>query len=78
MIATSVYGTSGTAKLLIASQVVLSLQLPFAIVPLIRLTSDRTRMGSFANSRGLALLSWTIAIFITAMGAKLLFDIARG
>jgi len=78
MIATSFYGASGTAKLLIASQVVLSLQLPFAIVPLIRLTSDRARMGSFANSRGLAVLSWTIALFIMGMGAKLLFDIARG
>jgi NRAMP (natural resistance-associated macrophage protein)-like metal ion transporter len=78
MIATSFYGASGTAKLLIASQVVLSLQLPFAIVPLIRLTSDRARMGSFANSRGLALLSWTIALFISGMGAKLLFDILAG
>jgi manganese transport protein len=69
-----VYGIDGTAKLLIASQVVLSLQLPFAIVPLIRITSDPGAMGRFASPRWLQCLVWAIAALIIGMGTKLLID----
>ena len=47
------YGESGTAKLLILSQVILSLQLSFAVVPLVQFTSDRAKMGELANPRWL-------------------------
>lgn len=71
------YGNAGTAKLLIASQVVLTLQLPFAVVPLILLTADRRVMGEFANPRLLTGAAWTAACIIVLMGGKLLFDLAR-
>ncbi len=54
-------GDAGATKLLIASQVVLSLQLPFAVVPLVRMTSDRTKMGTLVNSRGMSRAAWAIA-----------------
>src|SRR5207248_516552 len=69
------YSNAGTARLLIASQVVLSLQLPFAIVPLIRITADRAQMGEFANPRWLTWLVWVIAALIIGIGAKLLLDL---
>ena len=71
------YGNDGTAKLLIASQVVLTLQLPFAVVPLIVLTANRRIMGEFANSRFLTGAAWLAAGVIIVMGSKLLFDLAR-
>src|SRR6478736_4798443 len=52
------YGESGTARLLILSQVILSLQLSFAVFPLIMFTSDRAKMGEFANPRWLKLMAW--------------------
>ena len=51
MIVTAIYGESGTARLLVLSQVILSLQLSFAVVPLVLFTSDRRKMGEFANPR---------------------------
>jgi manganese transport protein len=66
------YGESGTAKLLVFSQVVLSLQLPFAVVPLVQFTSDRTKMGRFVNPRWLKLLAWAISAVIIALNLKLL------
>src|SRR6185312_11924958 len=60
-------GEKGTYSLLILSQVVLSLQLPFAVIPLINLTSDRKRMGEFANKRIVQTLAWIIAIIILAL-----------
>ena len=66
------WGEAGTAKLLILTQVVLSLQLPFAIVPLVRLTNDPRRMGRFANSRWLAFLAWGVAALIISLNLKLL------
>ena len=68
------YGSSGTAKLLVLSQVVLSLQLPFAVVPLVKFTSDRTRMGAFVNPRWLEIIAWTISAIIIALNIKLLHD----
>ena len=68
-------GEVGTYKLLIASQVVLSLQLPFAIIPLIQVTSDRRRMGEFASPRWVVVMAWTVAAIIIALNGKLVFDL---
>ncbi len=65
-------GEAGVGKLLVASQVVLSLQLPFAIWPLIRLTSDRALMGRFANGRWLKSAAWTLFAVISAANLWLL------
>jgi manganese transport protein len=69
-----IYGSSGTAKLLVLSQVILSLQLPFAVVPLVKFTSDRTKMGAFVNPRWLMIAAWTISTVIIVLNLKLLFD----
>jgi manganese transport protein len=66
------YGESGTAKLLILSQVILSLQLSFAVVPLVQFTSDRTKMGEFVNPAWLKALSWAAAVVIAGLNAWLL------
>ena len=65
-------GDKGVGTLLVASQVVLSLQLPFAIWPLVRLTSDRAVMGSFANGPGLKFVAWSLFAVITGANAWLL------
>ncbi len=70
----SLKGDEGSYDLLILSQVILSLQLPFAILPLIRLTSDRQVMGAFANKGWIKLLSWTVAAIIAGLNATLLFS----
>jgi manganese transport protein len=69
-----IYGESGTAKLLVLSQVILSLQLPFAIVPLVRFTSDRAKMGVFANALWMKIAAWGISTLIIALNLKLLWD----
>lgn len=63
----SLMGDTGTYKLLIMSQVVLSLQLPFAIVPLIRFTNSERRMGAFANSKSVAVAAWLAAAITVAL-----------
>jgi manganese transport protein len=68
------YGESGTAKLLILSQVVLSLQLSFAVFPLVLFTSDRAKMGEFANAMWVKVLAYTVAFIIAALNAWLLFQ----
>jgi len=76
-----VIGISGEGKvtsLLILSQVVLSFQLPFAVIPLVRFTGDRKKMGEFANSRITALVAWVVAIAIVAFNAELLWLTFRG
>jgi len=65
-------GESGTMRLLLASQVILSLQLPFAIVPLIRFTSDPQLMGRFANPSWIKLAAGTSGVFITAANGALI------
>lgn len=65
------YGESGTAKLLILSQVILSLQLSFAVFPLVQFTSDPTKMGEFVNGRWLRYLSWAAAVFILVVNVWL-------
>jgi manganese transport protein len=74
VIAAIVYGDRGTAHLLILSQVILSLQLPFAVVPLIRFTSDRSKMGDLAAPRWLSAVAWLMAILIVLLNVKLVVD----
>jgi NRAMP (natural resistance-associated macrophage protein)-like metal ion transporter len=71
------YGASGTTHLLILSQVVLSLQLPFAVVPLVRFTNDKAKMGEFANGPLLKCGAWGISAIIVALNLKLLWDFCR-
>jgi manganese transport protein len=71
------YGESGTAKLLVLSQVILSIQLPFAVVPLVRFTSDKGKMGVFAISARLEGIAWVVAALIIGLNIKLLYDFAR-
>ena len=74
VIVTSLYGESATGKLLVFSQVILSLQLSFAVIPLILFTSDRRKMGEFVNPGWLKWLAWAVAIIIVLLNGKLLFD----
>ncbi|MGD0363694.1 MAG: Nramp family divalent metal transporter [Bryobacteraceae bacterium] len=67
-------GDKGTYQLLILSQVILSMQLPFAVIPLIHFTSDRRRMGPFANKLWVQWLSWAAAVLILALNIWLLVD----
>lgn len=75
---TILYGESGTAELLILSQVVLSLQLPFAVVPLVMFTADRSKMGVFTAPRWLTVVAAVIAAIIVVLNMKLIFDFATG
>lgn len=68
-------GEKATGQLLILSQVVLSLQLPFAVVPLVMFTADRTKMGPFTAPRWLTVAAALIAALIIALNAKLVFDL---
>lgn len=70
-----VYGPGATGKLLIGSQVVLTLQLPFAVLPLVRLTSDRTVMGSFSNGSWVSAIAFMIAVALMGLNAKLLTEL---
>ena len=72
------YGASGTAKLLILSQVILSLQLSFAVIPLVMFTSDRRKMGAFVNPIWLKVLAYTVTIVIATLNAWLLFQTIHG
>ena len=72
------YGESGTGKLLILSQVVLSMQLSFAVFPLVSFTSNRKLMGEFTNARWLKVLGYTTAVLIAVLNAWLLMEMLRG
>jgi len=72
------YGSEGTGMLLILSQVILAFQLPFAIVPLVMFTRDRSKMNGFAAPSWLTLVSAAIAALIIALNVKLLWDVATG
>ncbi|MBZ5595509.1 MAG: Nramp family divalent metal transporter [Acidobacteriia bacterium] len=65
-------GERGVYHLLILSQVILSMQLPFAIIPLVHFTSDRRRMGEFANKTWVIILSWITAVVILALNVWLM------
>ncbi|MGC9222319.1 MAG: Nramp family divalent metal transporter [Terracidiphilus sp.] len=71
-------GEQGTEKLLILSQVILSFQLSFAVVPLVLLTGDSKRMGEFVNGRWLQALAWTTAVAIAGLNAWLLVQTILG
>lgn len=68
------YGESYTGKLLVLSQVVLSMQLGFAVIPLIHFVSDKTSMGKFAIKIPVKIISWTIALIIVALNIQLVID----
>jgi manganese transport protein len=72
-----VAGEQGTYRLLILSQVILSMQLPFAIIPLIHFTNDRSRMGVFANAVWVRVLAWGTAAIIVALNLRLAFSAIR-
>jgi manganese transport protein len=74
VVVVSLRGDQGSYELLIFSQVVLSLQLPFAVVPLIHFTSDRDRMGIFANTSWVKTLSWIAAVIIIVLNARLVMS----
>jgi manganese transport protein len=69
------YGEAGTAKLLILSQVILGLALPFAIVPLVMFTADRAKMGAFVAPRWLTAAAALIAVVLIVLNIKLLYDL---
>jgi manganese transport protein len=69
------YGSEGTGKLLILSQVILSMQLPFAIVPLVMFTADRRKMGELVSPLWLTGLAWLIAIVVVGLNIKVIVDI---
>jgi manganese transport protein len=70
----SFFGEGKSTELLVASQVVLSMQLGFAVWPLMRFTGEKAKMGQFANPRWIKVLGWTTAAIIIVLNLKLLFD----
>ena len=72
------FGASGTAKLLILSQVILSMQLAFAVVPLVLFTADRRKMGELVNARWVTVLGWVVSLVIVVLNGWLLVQIVRG
>jgi manganese transport protein len=72
IIVVALYGERGTGALLIASQVVLSLQLSFAVFPLVIFTSDKAKMGLFVSPAWMRVLAWTVAVIIAALNTWLL------
>ena len=72
------YGEGGTAKLLVLSQVILSMQLSFAVFPLVAFTSDRLKMGELANPAWLKVLAYAVAVTIAALNIWLLLQIFHG
>ena len=75
---TALYGEQGTARLLVLSQVILSMQLPFAVIPLVGFVSDKGKMGPHVIPSWLKILSWAIAAIIVALNIKLLVDTVTG
>lgn len=77
VIVTALYGEKGVGSLLILSQVILSLQLSFAVVPLVTFTSDRRKMGQFVNRPVTAALAWVVAIVIMGLNVWLVLGTVR-
>jgi manganese transport protein len=74
VIVAGLYGERGTGELLILSQVILSLQLSFAVVPLVQFTSEKAKMGVFTNSTKLKVVAWMITITIIVLNLFLLYQ----
>lgn len=73
-----IWGKHGLASLLVFSQVVLSLQLPFAVIPLVMMTSNPKKMGTFVNSKALIIISSIIATVITLLNGLLIWQFVTG
>jgi manganese transport protein len=78
VIVTAFYGSTGTAKLLVFSQVILSMQLSFAVFPLVAFTSDANRMGPFVNAVWVRAAGWASAFLIAGLNGWLLVQVAHG
>ncbi|HXL26783.1 MAG TPA: Nramp family divalent metal transporter, partial [Chthoniobacterales bacterium] len=74
VIVTALLGENGTAQLLILSQVILSMQLSFAVIPLVMFTSDKAKMGEFVNPGWMKIGGWFLAIVIAVLNAYLLWQ----
>jgi len=77
IIVIAIMGDGAVMRLLVFSQVVLSFQLPFAIVPLVQFTADRAKMGSFVNRKWITVLAWIVAVAVIALNILLLVLILR-
>lgn len=78
VIVAALYGEHGTGQLLILSQVVLSLQLSFAVIPLVIFTGDKAKMGRFANGRLMQATAWFVAILIAVLNIYLIVQTVIG
>ncbi|MGP8215359.1 MAG: Nramp family divalent metal transporter [Bacteroidia bacterium] len=74
LIVTIIYGERGTANLLVLSQVILSMQLSFAVFPLVMFTNSKLKMGLFANGKMMKVIAWTIAVVILVLNLYLVYD----
>jgi manganese transport protein len=77
-IVASLYGEGGVSKLLVLSQVILSLQLSFAVIPLVQFTGEKAKMGRFVNTRWLQTLSWIVTVIIVVLNGYLLVRTIAG
>ena len=73
LVIVGLYGMAGTGKLLIFSQVVLSVQLSFAVIPLVQFTGDRLKMGRFVNGWATRTIGWTLAVVIFGLNSYLVY-----
>ncbi len=78
VIVTAIYGEQGTARLLVLSQVLLSMQLPFAVIPLVMFVGNKARMGALVAPRWLLTLAWAIAGVIVVLNVKLSVGVVGG
>jgi manganese transport protein len=78
LIVAIVYGEKGTGQLLVLSQVILSLQLSFAVVPLVLFTSSKAKMGVFVNRPAVRVVAWTVSGIIIALNLFLLWQTFAG
>jgi len=78
VIVTALLGESGTARLLILSQVILSMQLSFAVIPLVMFTSDKAKMGEFVNRRWVQIGGWALGGVIALLNGFLLWQTFTG
>ena len=77
-IVAGMYGEHGASELLVLSQVILSLQLSFAVIPLVLFTGDKAKMGRFANARWLSLTAWVVTALIVVLNGYLLLQTVLG
>ncbi|MCJ8013134.1 Nramp family divalent metal transporter [Paenibacillus sp. KQZ6P-2] len=78
VIVTIIFGEKGTEELLILSQVILSLQLPFAVIPLVKFTGDKKIMGTFVNPVWVKILAWSVSALIVVLNLFLIYQSILG